>query len=113
MSLLDLNVRGKYGSGSGGKGGKSAAYREQEYHAGQGGDPLLQRLSQISFSLDEEASLSVSTVTARVKNALDVEKVTRRFYDRFRKELSAFSTFIEGIAVEANRDWYASSCSTA
>ena len=88
--------------------GKSAAYREQEYHAGQGGDPLLQRLSQISFSLDEEASLSVSTVTARVKNALDVEKVTRRFYDRFRKELSAFSTFIEGIAVEANRDWYAS-----
>ena len=47
-------------------------------------------------------------VTARVYKAFDVEKVTKRFYERFRKELTAFGEFIEGITAEGDRDWYAS-----
>ena len=39
---------------------------------------------------------------------MDVERVTRRFYDRFRTELTAFQKFIDGFAEQGNRDWYAS-----
>ena len=88
--------------------GKPAACREQQFHAGQGGDPLLQRLRQIAFSLDEEAGLDISTVTTRVRSALDVERVTKRFYERFRSELTAFGNFIEGITAQGDKDWYAS-----
>ena len=37
-----------------------------------------------------------------------MERVTRRFYDRFRAELTAFGNFIEGITTQGDRDWYAS-----
>ena len=39
---------------------------------------------------------------------MDVERVTRRFYDRFRTELTAFQRLIDGFAEQGNRDWYAS-----
>ena len=88
--------------------GKPAACREQQFHAGQGGDPLLQRLRQIAFTLDEEAGLKISTVTSKVRKALDVERVTKRFYERFRTELTSFGNFIDGITTQGGRDWYAS-----
>ena len=88
--------------------GKPAACREQQFHAGQGGDPLLQRLRQVAFTLDEEAGLTISAVASKVSKALDVEKVTRRFYELFRKELTAFGEFIDGITAQGDRDWYAS-----
>ena len=87
---------------------RSLACREQAVYRGQSGLPLLQRLQQLSFSLDEESSLTISDVLFRVRRALDVEKVTNRFYVRFRKELSKFADFIDGILVQENRDWYAS-----
>ena len=39
---------------------------------------------------------------------MDVEKVTKRFYDRFSTELTAFGEFIDGITAQGDRDWYAS-----
>ena len=45
---------------------------------------------------------------SRVRAALDVERVTKRFYERFRKELEDFGKFIEGITAQGDRDWYAS-----
>ena len=88
--------------------GKPAACREQAFYKGQGGDSLLQRLRQIAFTLDEEAGLNIPTVVSKVRKALDVEKLTKRFYDRFRSELTAFGAFIKGITVQVDRDWYAS-----
>ncbi len=88
--------------------GKPAACREQTYYAGQSGEALLQRLQPLFVSLDEEPSLNIALVASRVRAALDVEKVTRRFYDRFRTELTAFGNFIEGIMAQGDRDWYAS-----
>ena len=88
--------------------GKSAACREQKFHQGQRGDPLLQRISQIAFSLNEEPNLNISAVASRVRKALDVERVTKRFYEHFRKELNAFGSFVEGITSQGDRDWYAS-----
>ena len=43
-----------------------------------------------------------------MRQALDVERLTKRFYERFRKELAAFQRFIEGIAAQGDREWYAS-----
>ena len=77
--------------------GKPAACREQEYRTGQIGAPILQRLQTIAFALEEEGDLSILQVASRVSQALDVERVTKRFYERFRTELAAFQWFINGI----------------
>ena len=64
--------------------GKPVARREILFHIGQSGDLLLQRLVRLEFTMDQEmAGVSLLDVTFRVRAALDVEKVTRRFYDRF------------------------------
>ena len=88
--------------------GKSAACREQEYRAGQTGAPILQRVQTIAFALEEEGELSIFQVASRVGQALDVERVTKRFYERFRMELAAFQEFIDGITAQGDREWYAS-----
>ena len=88
--------------------GKTAACREQEYREGQTGAPVLQRLQTIAFALEEEGELSIFQVASRVGQALDVEKVTKRFYERFRTELAAFQGFIDGITAQGDREWYAS-----
>ena len=88
--------------------GKPAACREYAVTSGASGDHLLQRIQPLFVSLDEEPSLNIALVASRVRAALDVEKVTKRFYERFRSELTAFGKFIEGITAEGDRDWYAS-----
>ena len=87
--------------------GKPTVRRELPYHGGAG-DNLLQRLQGIAFTLDEEDDLTVGHVSSRVGKVMDVEKVTKRFYERFRTELGAFTEFIEGITNMEDRDWYAS-----
>ena len=88
--------------------GKPAACREYAYTAGGSGDHLLQRIQPLFVSLDEEPSLNIALIASRVRAALDVEKITKRFYERFQKELKAFGNFIEGITAQGDRDWYAS-----
>jgi hypothetical protein len=88
--------------------GKPAACREHTYHISQPGDALIQKLKAIAFSLGEEEALTLPDVTRRVRAGLDVERVTKRFYDRFKKEHEAFLKFITGITASADRDWYAS-----
>ena len=69
---------------------------------------MLQRLQRLAFELEEEPSLTVPVVTSRVRAALDVEKLTKRFYERFRTQLTAFGNFIDGVTAQGDRDWYAS-----
>ena len=88
--------------------GKPDASREYAYRVGQTGEPVIQRLSELAFGLDEEEDLTISFVADRVKSALNAEKVTKRFYDDFQKELKAFQRFIAGIDVSTDVDWYAS-----
>ena len=88
---------------------RPAACREQAFRSGQTGEPILQQLRKVAFTLDDEArGIVISDVTSRVRKAFDVEKVTKRFYDKFRTELTAFGDFIEGITAQGDRDWYAS-----
>jgi hypothetical protein len=88
--------------------GKPAACREHTFHRSQPGDALLQKLQAIAFTLEEEEQLSLTDVTSRARTGFDVEKVTKRFYDRFQKEHAAFLKFIEGITERADHEWYAS-----
>ena len=88
--------------------GKPTVCQEIPFVAGQSGDHLLQRIQPLFVSLEEEPSLNIALVASRVRAALDVEKVTKRFYDHFSTELSAFGEFIDGITAQGDRDWYAS-----
>ena len=88
--------------------GKPAACREYLYNSSGSGVALLQRLQPLFVALEEEDSLNIALVASRVRAALDVEKVTKRFYDRFRTELTTFGNFIDGIKAQGDRDWYAS-----
>jgi hypothetical protein len=81
------------------------------YRRGMMGDALLQKLAGIAFAiedLDAEGLVSIATVTSRVKKAFDVEKVTKKFYDQFKTEHTAFLKFLTGLPDGQPKDWYAS-----
>ena len=80
-----------------------------EIRAGQSGDSLLQRIQGFAFDFSDQAKgIGITDVVERVKKALDVDKITRRFYEHFKKELFAFESFIQGIKDADDRAWYAS-----
>ena len=88
--------------------GKPDRAREYTLHAGQSGEPLIQRLRSITFALEEEGKLDLVEVTGKVRAAFDVDRVTKRFYDRFKTEHDRFLGFIQGIKEQGDREWYAS-----
>ncbi|MBD2138292.1 Eco57I restriction-modification methylase domain-containing protein [Anabaena sp. FACHB-1237] len=88
--------------------GKPVASRENNYHIHQSGESLIQKLEAIYISLAEEENLTLSEVTKKTKKAFDVDKVTKKFYENFKKEYSTFLGFINGIPVKFDQEWYAS-----
>ena len=88
--------------------GQPPRYRTASYHRGRSAELLVEKLERLRFTLEEEDRLSIANVTSRAASAFDVEKVTKRFYDRFKAEHQAFLGFIKGIRDVANREWYAS-----
>ena len=88
--------------------GKPAAYRESTFGKGQSGESLVQKLSHIYFALSEDEAIDLAGVSQKLGDAFDRDKVTKKFYDRFKKEHSAFLDFIEGIAAQGDKEWYAS-----
>src|SRR5438552_6925496 len=88
--------------------GKPAAAREHHFDRSQTGEALIQKLRSVAFELAEEENLTLVDVTIRARSGFDVEKVTKRFYERFQKELTAFLKFIRGIPDDELERWYAS-----
>ena len=88
--------------------GQPDRHRSESFREEDTGERLIQKLENLVFTLDEEADLTIVDVSGRVRAAFDVERVTKRFYDRFKKEQQDFLGFIEGIGERADRDWYAS-----
>lgn len=86
--------------------GKPSACRSQSFYKGQSGDALVQKVQGIAFSIDDEPTVTESV--ARVGAAFDVEKVTKKFYELFKKEHDAFLKFTKGIPDENLQRWYAS-----
>ncbi len=77
--------------------GRPDRLRSHNWDRNQSGEALIQKLEQIVFTLDEEDDLTIVDVSGRVRAAFDVEKVTKKFYERFKKEHHVFLGFIEGI----------------
>ncbi|MBW2663709.1 MAG: Eco57I restriction-modification methylase domain-containing protein, partial [Deltaproteobacteria bacterium] len=88
--------------------GKPAQCREHTYYASQSGDLLIQKIDNLAFSLEEEEQLTIVEVGRRAKKAFDVEKVTKKFYDRFKTEHGKFSKFLKGIPEDKFQRWYVS-----
>ena len=88
--------------------GRPEQSRFHIYRRGQSGESLIQRLEHLVFTLDEEDDLTIVDVSGRVRAAFDVERITKRFYDRFKEEHDTFLGFIEGLDGTAEREWYAS-----
>ncbi|HHY58353.1 MAG TPA: SAM-dependent methyltransferase [Chloroflexi bacterium] len=88
--------------------GKPTASRERHYHRGETGERVAQTLAQISFSLEEEEELTLFGSVSRVKAAFDVDRVTKKFFERFKKEHTTFLAFIHGIPDDGFQRWYAS-----
>ena len=88
--------------------GKPAICREHKLHNEHSGELFIPKLEKIAFTLDEEQDTTLIDVKSRMHSAIDVEKVTKKFYERFQKEHDAFMNFISGIPDEENQKWYAS-----
>ena len=80
------------------------------YSIDQDVERLYQRASGLIFELDEQDSNTIIDVVARVRGnfAVNAEKVTKRFYDAFKKQHTALLGFIEGIQSQVDKEWYAS-----
>jgi hypothetical protein len=88
--------------------GKPIACREHSYHCNQPGDSLLQKCQTIAFGFEEEEDLTLPGVTGRTRAAFDVDRVTKKFYDRFKADHDAFYNFLKGIPDEELQRWYVS-----
>jgi len=91
--------------------GRPIATREHTYHTSQPGDSLIAKLKNIEFSLEEEEQLTIVGVSEHARRAFDVERVTKRFYDRFKSEHATFLNFVKGIPdkdMSRYQPWYAS-----
>lgn len=87
---------------------KSTAYRIRKLRKGQSGELLAQSLLALAIALEQEPDLTQPEVASKLKKGFDVEKITKKFYDRFKKEHAEFLAFIQGIAVQGDREWYTS-----
>ncbi|MDW8243536.1 MAG: hypothetical protein RMJ88_10025 [Thermogemmata sp.] len=88
--------------------GRPLVRREYDFLKGQTGELLAQKLQYLAVELDEEERLSLVDVTRKAKQAFDLDRVTKRFYDRFKTEHATFLKFIEGIKATGDAEWYAS-----
>ena len=82
---------------------------EVEWNESQDIQPLMEKLNGMIFDISEEETLGITDVVDRVRNVFmeGAEKITKKFYGEFRKELSAFAEFIEGISERVSKEWYA------
>jgi hypothetical protein len=86
--------------------------REHYYFKGQPGDLFISKLYALFVDMaeleDSDGDLSVVEVSQKLKDALDVETVTKKFYQDFQQQHLDFLELIKGIDDERDRRWYAS-----
>ncbi len=87
---------------------KTATPRYLRWYQGQAGEAVARSLAEMNIDLDEELKADTLTVVEKARSAFDQEKVTKKFYDRFKLEHDAFLAFMEGIPSQDDREWYTS-----
>jgi len=92
------------------KAGSPTKISETRFTLSQDPELLYQRASGLFFTLDEEEKVTIIDVTKRVAENFQQnnERVTKKFYEGFKKGHTAFLEFIKGIDDQLNMDWYAS-----
>ena len=88
--------------------GQPTVTRAHTWHKGTSGESLRQKLEAIVWSLEEEEAITLTDVITGLRRAFDRDKVTKRFYDRFKAERARFADFVGGLQREADQSWYAS-----
>lgn len=78
-----------------------------EWAKNQTGEIILQKLDPLFVSLDDEEALTLLDVASRARANVS-ERVTKKFYEEFRKQHGAFLKFITGIPNQGDHEWYAS-----
>jgi Eco57I restriction-modification methylase/Schlafen, AlbA_2 len=92
------------------EGGKTYP-RRHTFVQGQPGDLLISKLSAMFVDigeLDANGNIPLIDVARRLRQALDIEPVTRKFFDSFKELHQTLLGAIDGIAEERDRRWYAS-----
>lgn len=87
--------------------GQPLRVREIDWAKGQSGEIVLQKLDPLFVSLDDEEALTLLDITARARGNVS-ERVTRRFFEEFRRQHGTFLKFITGIPNQGDHEWYAS-----
>jgi hypothetical protein len=87
--------------------GQPLSRKEHEYLPHQ---PMLliERIGYLEVPVDEEDHVDLLDMFEKVKTAFNIDKVTKKFFERFKKEHDAFLKFIDGIADMGDAQWYAS-----
>ena len=90
--------------------GKPVITRETHYYSHQEPELLFQKLKGLFFSIDDEDRIGIVDVKSTVIDQFNTnaERVTKKFYDGFKKEHTAFLEFIKGVTDKVDREWYAS-----
>lgn len=79
--------------------GRPSRVTETRWKINQDPELLFQRAAGIYFELQEEDTINIVDVTTRISANFDQnnERVTKRFYDVFKRHHTAFYEFVEGI----------------
>ena len=83
--------------------------REHYFSKGQTGDLFIGKLAALLVDISEiENDITITDVAKKIQSALDVEKVTKKFFKDYQDQFIGFVDFINGIDDEADKRWYAS-----
>lgn len=86
-------------------------HREHHYIKGQPGDHFIAKLVNLATDLsdfDKDGNISIAEVARRLRDALDVERVTKKFFADYQQQHLKFLDLIQGITDDRDRRWYAS-----
>jgi len=90
---------------------KKIVSREHFFFSHQPGDSFISKIASLVVDIsefDEEGNIAIAEVASRIKSALDIERVVKRFFKEYQQEYIVFSDLIEGIDSEAELKWYSS-----
>lgn len=80
------------------------------YNTSQDTERLYERASGLFFSIDEQENITIFDVTQRMSDsfAVNSEKVTKKFFEGFKKQHTKFIDHMDGITEAMDQEWYAS-----
>ncbi len=88
---------------------KKSLPREHYFSRGQSGDLFISKLAGLFVDISEiENDITITDVAKKIQIALDIERVTKKFYRDYQTQFISFLDLIEGIDNEADKHWYAS-----